>query len=255
MIIFIMHVGADGTKEICDVSLEETFNEQDVEGAFLYLIKQLEKTWSKTDFETLQDVCLRDSRISNAIKSKIEQAKTLRNVINVITPSRYCAWIDIRILKRMAKVAGLSEANQLIAAFEQAIYSRKYSEVATYFTVAQTRIDPDHFALVAAKINENGENLIVNDLIKFCENLERIAETPNGSCNPAEIKQGCLEITVTIPMYCYLHAYNMTKLNYFLLRQFHFQYIKIGTFPKVFALSFSHHKMDLDIKRKYHTVP
>jgi len=235
--LYCKYIGDSTTEEILCVSSEEAFSDQDVEGAFIYLINQLQKTWSKTNFESLQDVCLRDSRLPNTVKNEIENVSTLRKVFNILTPSRYCTWIDIRILKRMAKVAELSEAKQLIKAFEQAIYSRKYSEVASYFTVQQTCIDPDHFVLVIAKINKYDGNIIVNDLIRFCEDLERITKTPNGSCNLTEIKQGCLEITVTIPMYCYLHAYNMTKSNYFLLRNFHFQFVKIGTYPKVFAIS------------------
>ena len=217
--------------------MEEAFTEQDVEGAFLYLLNQLEKAWGKADFHSLQDVCLRDTRLPATVKTEIEKAPTLRRVINILTPSRYCTWIDIRILKRMTKVTGLSEAKQLIEAFERAIYSRKYYEVAPYFTEQQTCINPDHFALVTAKINKNGKNLLVNDLIRFCEKLELLTKTSNGSCTPAAIQEGCLEITCTIPMYCYLHAYTMAKCNYLLLRQYHFQYVKIGIFPKVFAIN------------------
>ena len=64
-------------------SPKKAFYELDVEGAFIYLLSELEKSWNKADFHSLQDVCLRDTRLPENVKNKIEEATTLRRVINI----------------------------------------------------------------------------------------------------------------------------------------------------------------------------
>ena len=203
--------------------------------AFLYLLNKLETLWSKSDFSQLKKVCKRDTRLSNELRSKLKNAEDLDETFDLLTTSPFCTWLELRILKRMAVVAGIPEATHMIKTFEECVHSRKCADVQPYFK--KEYINPDHLNEVRAKLNENFEHLVVADLIKYCHNLESILQLSHGLGVPADIKEGCLEIHLYIPTYSYLHAFKSAKRNFLKLRPMHIQYLQIGTYPKVYNTS------------------
>ena len=186
------------------------------------------------DFSELKKICKRDNRLPNELRSNVKQAPDLEETFDLLTTSPFCTWLELRILKRMAKVADVPEATDMINIFEECVHKRKCSEVKPYFK--EQYINPDHLTLVVAKLNKNADNLFVSDLINYCHKLESIFRIPAESSIPVSSEEGCLEIRFAIPTYCCLHAYETAKNNFFKLRPIHIRYLQIGIFPKVYAV-------------------
>ena len=213
---------------------KEKFSEDDVEASFLYLVSKLEALWSEVDFSELKKICKRDNRLSNELRSDVKKAPNLEETFDLLTTSPFCTWLELRILKRMAKVADVPEAIDMINVFEECVHKRKCSEVELYFI--KQYINPDHLTLVEAKLNKNANDLIVSDLINYCHKLESICGIPAESSIPIRSEEGCLEICFAIPTYCCLHAYEIAKSNFFKLRPIHIRYLQIGKFPRIYAV-------------------
>ena len=215
-------------------SYKERFSEGDIVLSFLYLLKKLETFWSDVDFSELKKICMTDNRLSNELTTSVSNANDLEKTFDILSSSPYCTWVELRILRRMAKVANVLEATDMINTFEQCVHRRKCSEVAVYFV--KECINPDHLIMVEAKLNKNADNLFVSDLIKYCHKLESICRIPPESSVLVRTENGCLKICFTIPTYCYLHAYEIIKSDFWRLRPIHIQYLQIGTFPKIYAV-------------------
>ena len=214
---------------------EERFSEHDVENAFIYLLEKLEALWSEVDIHKLRKVCTRDPRLSNELKSSLRDASDLDKMFDLLSSSPFCTWLEITILKRMAKAAEIPEATRLIETFEKCVHSRKCSEVKLYFK--KQYINPDYLTLVSAKLNANVKQWIVSDLIKYCLQVESILDLPARSNALINYKNGCLEISFVIPTYCCLHAFEIARSNSFRFRSIHIRYLQVGTFSKVYTLN------------------
>ena len=198
-------------------------------------MEKLEALWSEVDPQKLRKVCTRDPRLSNELKNSLRDATDLDKMFDLLSSSPFCTWLEITILKRMAKAAEIPEATRLIETFEKCVHSRKCSEVEFYFK--KQYINPDHLKLVSGKLNENAEHLIVADLITYCHKLETILKLPDTSNVLIKYKKGCLEISFVIPIYCCLHAFEIARSNSFRFRSIHIRYLQVGTFPKIYTLN------------------
>jgi len=210
--------------------------ENDVDGAFLYLLDKLETLWEKSNYHSLQKLCIRDARLSESLRKNIkEEAPTLDEMFDLLKTSPYFTWFEIRILKRMANVAKVSEAKCLIKSYENYAFNKPCSEVQPYFH--KHYIHSEHLTLVTAKLNKNFKNIIVGDLVKYCHGLDSIADLPSESFAIVNNEGGCVEISAIIPTCYAYHAYNQAKKILLKLRQHHIQYLKVGAFPELHAYS------------------
>ena len=197
------------------------------------MLNKLEALWSVSNFSELQEICWRDVRLSNELKSKLKDATNLHETFDLLANSPFCTWLELRILKRMARVADIPHATDIINTFEECVHKRKCTEVKEYFK--EKYINPDHLTLVTAKLNENAEHLVVADIIRYCHELESVLKLPANSSAPGNTQIGCLEIHFYIPTYSCLHAFEITKRNFLKLRPMHIQYLQIGTYSKVYT--------------------
>ena len=200
----------------------------------MYLLNKLETLWSEVDFSELKKICKRDNRLSNELRDNVKNANNLEETFDLLSSSPFCTWLELRILKRMAKVSNVPEATNMINTFEECVHNRKCSEVAVYF--AKECINPDHLTLVETKLNRNPDNLTLSDLVEYCHKLESICNIPPESGVLVGTEKGCLKICFVIPTYCYLHAYEIVKSDFWRLRTMHIQYLQIGAFPKIYAV-------------------
>ena len=216
---------------------KERFSEDDVESAFLFLLATLEALWDDVDIEKLKKFYIRDIRLSDELKAKLKKATNLDETFDLLSGTPFCSWLEITILKRMARTADVPEATRLIEIFEECVYGRKCSEVIVYFK--KLFINPDHLTAVNAKLNKNPEHLLVADLIRYCHKLETVLNLPTESKASISFTTGCLEICFLIPTHCCSHAYEIAKRNFFDLRSIYVQYLQIGTLPKLYTVSLS----------------
>ena len=213
---------------------KEKFSETDVESSFLYLLSKLEAFWSAVDFTELRKICKRDNLLSDKLKRDVKDAPNLEKTIDLLANSPFCTWLELRILKRMAKVADVPEATQMINVFEECVHSRMCSEVKQYFR--EGYINPDHLTMVEAKLNLRADHLKVCELIKYCHKLESICKLPAESSVLVGSNEGCLKVWFVIPTYYCLYAYEIANSNFFRLRPLHIQYLQIGRCEKIFAI-------------------
>ena len=211
---------------------EKYFTENDVESSFVYMLDKLEKLWSDVEIHRLKSSCKRDGRLPKKYKKKIKSTKTLGDIFDLLSNTPFCTWLDIRILKSMAYVADVPEATQMIDIFEECVHYRKCSEVDKHFR--KKYINPDYFTEVRAKLNKDKEQLVVK-LIEDCQKLESILQIPADSNTLVRGGIGCLELHLVIPKYCHLHAYESLKSRFLKLRPLNFQYLQVGTLPKVYT--------------------
>jgi len=216
-------------------SYEERFNEfeNDVDGAFLYLLNKLEALWSEVDYHNLQKICIRDIRLSEDLKKSISDAETLEKTINLLKKSPYLTWFEIRILHRMAIEAGITEAKQLIKCYKNYAFSKPCSAVRPYFYPEY--VVPDHLTKVISKLNVDSHKIKVNDLIDYCLRLDSIDGLSPGSSTLINNKDGCMEISTIIPAYYSYHAFDKAKCILLKFRSLHVQYHQIGSFAKIYT--------------------
>ena len=221
----------------------EIFEDKDVVGAFAYLFDKLRILFGKVNFTQLKNACIqRGTLLPSEFKQQIKAAVQLDDLLDALDNPMYCNWLNIRLLKRIVRTINIPEGKNLLQAYERCVFSRKVSEVMTYFD--ERCFNPSHVSKVNAKIVKSFEHLTVADIIKYCEILESNMGVYAGSLIARKCKPGCLQITCIIPIHCALHAYEMAKTNFIKFRQFHIQCIEIGSFPKVLALKFSNKEND-----------
>ena len=201
------------------------------------MLEKLEALWREVDLDSLKRICRRDIRFSDELIKRLNSANNLGETFDLLSKTPFCTWLEIRILKRMAKTAKIPEATQLIQIFEDCVHSRKCSEVK--FHLNKKYIHPDHLTSVHLKFNKNSKKWIVSQLIEYCHELETISNLPADSSTPTNYQDGCLEVYIVIPNYCSLHAYKVAQKNFFKLRYTHIQYLQIGKFPKIYTVKFN----------------
>ena len=211
----------------------ERFSEDDVETSFVYMISRLEELWSDVEFSKLKNTCKRDRRLSEELRINLQFTTNLEQLFDLLSNSQFCSWLEIRILKCMAKVADIPEATSMLNIFEECVHGRKCSEVGMHFK--EKYINPDHLTLVVTKLNKKAEDMIVSDLIKYCYKQESLLRLPPDSIIPVGGNTGCLEIHMVIPYYCQSYAYEVAKSCFYKLRPFNVRYLQIGNFPKVYT--------------------
>ena len=214
----------------------DKLKDQNVVEAFTYLFGTLGSLFAKIDFVKLKRVCMfRGAPLPQDFKEKIRAAQELDDILDVLDNPLYCNWLNVRLLKTIAKNINNQQAEELIQIYEDSVYSRKVSDVKQYFSLC---FDKKTVSRIEVKINKiHDEDITIKEIFNCCKGLEKILDIYTGAVSVTRSGPGCLKITVVIPIHCSLHAFSMARKNYFKLRQFHIQYLEIETFSKVFALN------------------
>ena len=216
------------------VDIDQLKDENVIE-ALAYLFTVLEKLFATENFAKLRSVCvLRGVPLPREFKEQIKAAQKLSDILDVFDNPLYCNWLNVRLLKMIAKNIRNQRAVQLIQIYEDNIYSRKVCDVKKYFSIY---FDQKVVSMIEVKINKSHEDLTIEQIFNNCEELENVMGIYTGSVSVADSSPGCLKITIVIPLHCSLHAFNMAKKNFLRLRQFHIQYVEIQSFPKVLAFN------------------
>ena len=197
------------------------------------MLNRLKELWSDVEFSRLQNACKSDIRLSDELRNELQTSTNLEKIFDVLSQLQFCSWLEIRILKCIAKVANVSEATSMLSIFEECVHSRKCSKFETH--IDKMYINPNHLTLVVAKLNKNAEDVIVHDLIQYCYKQESILQLPPESITPVGSSKGCLKVYMVIPCYYCLDAYEGAKNYCFKLRPLNVQYLQIGTFSKVYT--------------------
>ena len=217
-----------------DAYIERFKQDSDAVGAFMYLFNKLAALFDEVEFKKLKKFCaLRGADCPQDFRKQMQATETLDDILDILEKPNYCNWLNIRLLRRIARLTEIPEAQRLLDAYEKCLYSKKVSEVRPYFK--SIFFDPNHFSKVEAKINKHGEMLLVSDVIKFCQMLESDLKLPEGSVIVTDCDRGCFKLTCIIPVQCASYAYKMARENLYKFRKFHLQYLEIESFKKLFV--------------------
>ena len=234
-----MHI--DNFYNYIDVNID-ILRSDDVVGAFTYLFNILGNLFDRMDFSQLKRACsLRGTNLSK-LKEEMKEAQKVEDILDVFDKNPLnCNWLNVRLFKRIARNTGIQQAINWIQIYEDNVYSRKVSDVKKYFSHF---FDQTTMAKVEIKINKYHKDITVKEIVEKCEELEKFLDIDAGGASAVEFSPGCIKITVVIPMHFCFHAFSMAKRNNLKLRQFHIQYLKIESFPIVFALNFPDKESD-----------
>ena len=207
----------------------------DAVGAFAYIFNNIMSLLDTIKFSKLKHICTSEvAKFPYNFTEQMKEVEQIDKFLKVLSNPLYCSWINTRFLRRIVLMADIPEALKLIDIYEKWLHPKKVSDVMQCFDTDY--FNPEHTEMVKAKINANPKTLTVSQVVKYCQILESNMCIPEGSAAIIDCNTGCLTITLSIPLYCALHAYEMTKKNIFMLRQFHIQYIDIKKFPKIFVM-------------------
>ena len=223
-----------------DDVFEKYDEENDPVGAFSYLFNKLAELFQEEDFKKLRNACkLRGALFSSDFKKEIQAASNSDAILDVLDNFKvYCNWLNTRYLKIIARNARIPKAEQLIASFEERFYCKMVSDVEVH--INSDLFDPDHVQNVAIKINANSDTLTVRKLTDYCRKLESNMKLPEGTMSPADSgRSGCLLLACAMPVHCSLYAYEMSKSNSFIFREWHVRFIQIKSYPKIFTFTLS----------------
>ena len=231
-----MYVHTCVTTNFTDFVDIDQLKDENVIGAFTYLFTILEKLFAAENFAKLKSVCmLRGAPLPREFKEQIKAAQKLSDILDVFDDNPlYCNWLNVRLLKRIAKNIHNQRALELIEFYEDIVSSRKVSDVKKYFSIC---FNEKVVSQINVKINKSHEDLTIKQIFNKCTELENVMDIYTGSVSVSDSNPGCLKITIVIPLHCSLHAFNMARKNFLRLRQFHIQYLEIQSFPKVLAFN------------------
>ena len=216
------------------MNIEEKLKDEDVVGAYTYLLKQLWSLFDKVEFTEFKRACmLRGAPLQKEYKDQVEKAKVVDDIFKMFDNNIYCNWLNVRLLKRIAKNIDNEKAVKYIEIYEECAHSKKVSDVKKYFPIC---FDESTMTVITVEINKK-HDITVREIIKNCEEIEKIMDLYVGAASAISSGPGCLKITIVIPLHCTLHAFKMAKMNFLKFRQFHIQYLEIESYPKVFALN------------------
>ena len=127
--------------------------------------------FGEVNFRKLKNACIqRGTLLPSDFKQQIKAAVELDDLLDALDNPMYCNWLNIRLLKRIAKSIDIQEAKCLIEAYEKSVYSRKVSDVEIYLFSGY--IKPSLVPFIKAKIVRSNGSLTVAEIIKYCEKLE-----------------------------------------------------------------------------------
>lgn len=216
----------------------DALKDEDVFGAFSYLLSRITKIFAKLELTELKTVCMaRGMPLPREFQKEVKKAENLDDILDMFNNTIYCNWLNVRLLKVIANNIDDKRAVKVIKMYEDNVYSRKVSDVKSYLSLFC--FDENTVSKIEVEINKSHEGLTLKEAVQVSESLEKILKTYPSSVSLAGSNPGCLRITVMIPLHCSLYAFEMAKKNFLKLRQFHIQYLEIESFPKIFALNCS----------------
>ena len=140
--------------------------------AFRYLIFKLKTLFREENFSKLKSICqLRGAPLPLEFKQQVKAAREVHKIFDVLRDNPlYCNWLNVRLLKRIAKNINNQRAVKLMQTYENSMYSKKVSEVKQY--VSRAYFDAKTVSVLEVQINKNHEDLTVKQVIDISKELD-----------------------------------------------------------------------------------
>jgi len=206
----------------------------DVVEAFDYLCNKITEFWNMMEFQKFKKIC--EAVVGNCHREfvgKVKAAKDIESMVVAFKDSGFCNWLNIHLLKKVSKLAEISEAQKIVQDYETCLHKKKVSEVQPYFKAMF--FHPNKFSSVQAKINESFEDIIIANLLKYRKAFKSDLSIPNGLISVADCVIDCQIIKLSIPVSYSFHVFYMAKRMHHIFRRYHIQYLQINSYPIIYS--------------------
>ena len=232
-------------KELIAIPSFDKSQFDNVRTAFVYLTSNVGKLLQNEEFYAIRRSCIEQintpsgAQLSPDMVQKIKTANNLNILLDTLADSPYWSWIDLRLLEAMVTASGSRVAKDLLASYQNGIFSKKLIEVLP--SVPNREIKEAYYSKIVSKIKKDLDQITVSDLLQFKSQLETvIMDITSGTCSLAYIKEGCIEIHWFVPTHCIDDAYKSACLKRHKFCTLHLQYLQIGTHRKIYDPSSLH---------------
>ena len=220
----------------------DKLKDEDVFGAYSHLLTIIENLFETIEFTKLQSFCfLKGIPLPQEFKKQVTDAKNLNDIMILFDNTIYCNLFNVCPLKRIVSNMIASnicnqEIEKAIDTYEDHVHSSKISIINKH--LKKRGGDEKSVSKIDVEINMSHEDSTVKQIIDCNRGLEKLMKIYAGAISTTGSRPGCLRITVIIPLHCSLHAFEMAKKNFIMLRQYHIQYLEFESFStKVFAFN------------------
>ena len=232
------HVQKKDSEETAPPSFDKS-QFSNVRTAFVYLTSNVGKLLQNADFYAIRRSCIEQintpsgAQLSPDMVQKIKAANNLNALLDTLAESPYWSWIDLRLLEAMVTASGSRVAKDLLASYQNGVFSKKLIEVLP--SVPNREIKDAFYSKIVSKIKKDLEQITVFDLLKFQTELEtEIMDLKNGTCALARIGEGSIVIHWFVPTHCIDDAYESACLKRHKFSTLNLQYLQIGTHRKIY---------------------
>ena len=186
---------------------------------------------SKCKFTLLRSACIKadkpSTKISELPSEFIIQLKGTGNfdeLLELLTASTYCNWINIRVFERMSACSRQAEAKELIDKYKQIVFSKRLSDILE--DIPDLIIPEDFYTKVEDKWNKKIEDITLEDIAKRWANLQKIFDVDDVEVLLKNVINCSIKIVWLIPISLVSHARFSAFKNWYDLKDV--SYLSIG---------------------------
>jgi len=233
MYIYISIEISDLNKEI--ISKEEFEKFDNVGAAFTALQRNMTKLLRKTDHLIIRRACIAQIKapggadLPEELITRLETTQNVDMILDVLTPSDYWSWIDVRLLETIVTASGSLQAMESLKNYKAVIFSKKLVDILPHFPGKELK--RKQYTKVVSKLNKDPKEMTVTDLLKVQTKLEvEILNIANGASLLERLAKGCIEVHWYIPTQLVDKAFQSATLKCHKFIDMHLQYLLIGSY-------------------------
>ena len=184
-----------------------------IDSAFTRMTSKIESILQLQKFPELRRACVQrirslGSNLPQSLVPKIQHTTTLDELLDVLAPSPYWNFFDIRLLETLVSASGSPEAEEWMESFKATFYAKKVTEVIPYVSIKPFKESID----IVEKFDKDPKDLTILELLEHKYKLEyEVLDIDEGELVLSCIKTGCVELTWQIPQELIYRAYTSMK--------------------------------------------
>ena len=238
--IFAAHIEGSLTSSDRSTTVSDMFKEpMIISVAYSKLFKHLCTILKGCDISDLKVALINQAntpdgvKLEKSMKDKIIAAISINDLLLAFDDPSCCNWLNTRLLEVLANCS-LPNAIEVIDAYRDFLFAKQLKTVLPkqHEQSEQRKI---FITEVSAKVNVDADKVTVGDFMRYYQDIEEVVlDLGKQILNIKHVKEGCLEIIYTMPVYCSFNAYKMALHNQHKFYAVDLVHIEIGDFPLIF---------------------
>ena len=171
--------------------------------------------------------------LGDELKKEIKRTKSNSHLLDVLEEFQCCNWLDIRLLEVLAYASKLSNAIELIKAYQKLLFPRKLVDVLSK-KLEHAESKEKYIAAVRTKTKMDPHKISIEEFLKYQWKIEDvILDLGKRVLNIDHVRIGCLETSYHMPVKYHFNAYKMALHNYCKFFMIDLMSIEIGSHPLI----------------------